>query len=246
MMIIDSHTHLGDCRIFDMLVTEEYLIQQMSLNNIDASIVLPLPGTKDYKLMHKKIAELADRKPGSIYGVASIPPHIDDAEYLKELDICINEYRFVGLKMHTVGHAVIPTSKKGKFIAEAALRYNIPLIIHTGIGVPFALPSAAIPLAQEYKDLKIVLAHSGAKIYVGEAILAAQLCENIYLETSWSSPIDIKKMVDLIGADRVMFGSDGPDNILAELTKHKSSKISEDDLSKTISGSAIAVFGLSS
>lgn len=244
MRIVDSHAHLGDCRVFDLNVTEKQLIDGLDSNGVDAAVVMPFPGTGDYAANHKRIADLSKEYPGRIYGVASIPPWVSQEEYLKELDTCVKEYGFVGLKMHTVGHAIIPTSRTGKLIAEAALNHQIPLIVHTGIGVPFALPSMCIPLAKEYPELKIILAHSGAKIYVSEAILAAQECDNIYLETSWSSPIDVKKMVDLFGAGRVMFGSDGPDNTHAELEKHRSSKITEEELAQTLGGTALSVFNI--
>lgn len=244
MKVVDSHTHLGDCSVFDLEVTEEHLLEELDSNEVDAAIVLPFPGTSDYVDNHKRISNLSKKNPGRIYGVASIPPRISEEKYMNELDTCVNEYGFVGLKMHTVGHAIMPTSKKGMFIAEAALKYQIPLIVHTGIGVPFALPSMCIPLAKEFPELKIILAHCGAKIYVGEAILAAKECENIYLETSWSSPIDIKKMVNQFGAKRVMFGSDGPDNIFAEIAKHKGAKIKEEELIETLGGAALSVFNI--
>lgn len=44
MKILDAHSHIGKCRVFDLDVTEEDLIKNMDANGIDAAIVQPFPG----------------------------------------------------------------------------------------------------------------------------------------------------------------------------------------------------------
>ena len=58
-------------------------------------------------------------------------------------------------------------------------------MVHTGPGIPFALPALCIPAARKYPDLKIVLAHAGFAVFTAEAQVAATVCDNLYLETSW-------------------------------------------------------------
>jgi predicted TIM-barrel fold metal-dependent hydrolase len=72
--------------------------------------------------------------------------------------------------------------------------------------IPFSLPALCIPAANEYPDLKIVLAHSGGEIVSAEAQIATSICSNLYLETSWRLGGDIWWMISSIGSDRVMMG----------------------------------------
>ena len=79
-------------------------------------------------------------------------------------------------------------------------------MVHTGPGIPFALPALCIPAARKYPHLKIILAHAGFAVFSAEAQVAASVCDNLYLETSWCIGEDIRWMIDTIGADRVMLG----------------------------------------
>jgi predicted TIM-barrel fold metal-dependent hydrolase len=84
-MIVDAHAHLGDCRVFDLNVTEDDLLRSMDANRVDASVVQPFPGASDAAAVHKRIRQLAARQPGRIYGMASVNPHRPKQEYVDEV-----------------------------------------------------------------------------------------------------------------------------------------------------------------
>jgi predicted TIM-barrel fold metal-dependent hydrolase len=96
---------------------------------------------------------------------------------------------------------------------------NVPVIVHTGAGAPNALPSLLMPRAKEFPDVRIVLSHAGAFIYTEEAIIVAKHYGNIYLEPSWCGAPQLRQMINAIGIERIMFGSDGPQNVGPELAK---------------------------
>ena len=81
---------------------------------------------------------------------------------------------------------------------------EIPVMVHTGPGVPFALPSLCIPAARKYPSLKIILTHAGFAVFPAEAQVAASVAGNLYLETSWCIGEEIGRMISTIGAERVM------------------------------------------
>jgi len=54
-----------------------------------------------------------------------------------------------------------------------------------------------------------------------KAALAAKLCPNIYLETSWIPSVTLLAFGRNRGVDRIMFGSDYLENIAAELAKYR-------------------------
>ena len=124
------------------------------------------------------------------------------------------------------------------------LYYYVPAMVHTGPGVPFALPALCIPAARKYPDLKIILAHAGFAVFTAEAQVAASVCGNLYLETSWCIGEDIRWMIDTIGADRVMLGADLPSNVPVEYAKYKALELKPDVYDKVLGGTAIDVFKL--
>jgi predicted TIM-barrel fold metal-dependent hydrolase len=135
-----------------------------------------------------------------------------------------------------------PLYARARIVFEMADRLGIPVIIHTGRGIPFALPSLAIPRAIEFPNLSIVLAHAGYQMYADEALVAAQVCKNIYLETSWCSPEQIHKFVRDLGAERVMMGSDGLVNLPVELAKYAAIELNEREKVHCLAGTACKLF----
>ena len=49
-----------------------------------------------------------------------------------------------------------------------------------------------IPAARKYPSLKIILAHAGFAVFTAETQVAATVCDNLYLETSWCIGEDIR------------------------------------------------------
>lgn len=245
MRIVDAHAHLGPCRVFNLLVTEEELIKSMDDNGIDISIVQPFPGAPDPVKIHDEIARLRDKYPGRIFGIASINPHQDESFVRRELARCIKELGFVGIKCHTIGHALIPGAEDAAVIFETAKEFKVPVMVHTAAsGMPFSLPTQIIPMALQYPDIPIILAHAGACVLTSEAIILASQYQNLYLETSWVMTPDVKGAIDAVGADRVMMGSDLPVNLPVELAKYKSISISNQQRELALGATAIKVFNL--
>jgi predicted TIM-barrel fold metal-dependent hydrolase len=243
--VIDTHAHLGECCVFGLISTEEEMIRRMDESNVDATIVQPYPGAKDAARVHDRIAELCARHPGRFFGLASLSPHGDHDAYQREVERCVKELHFVGLKLHTIGHAVNPLTEDGDLVFATAHRFGIPAMVHTGPGVPFALPSLCIPAAQKYPGLNIILAHAGFAIFSAEAQVAASICGNLYLETSWCIGEDIRWMISTIGPDRVMMGADLPSNVPVEIAKYRALDLAPEVYDKVMGGTAIDLFKLS-
>jgi len=221
-MIIDAHTHLGYDYVYEEDLTLEPLLSNMEKNMIDVSIVQP--GTVlDLDTVvkeHNEIAALAEDMRGRIYGMANPNPHLPTDLYRKELERCVNTLGFVDL--------------------------GIPVMVHTGEGIPWTLPSTLIPIAKEFPNLKVIMAHCGTGMFAGEAALAAQLCPNIYLEPSWLPNFAIRDLCKNIGADRVMFGSDMPENVAPELAKFRSIGLTDEELECCLCNTASKVFKIPS
>jgi predicted TIM-barrel fold metal-dependent hydrolase len=245
MIIVDAHAHLGPCTVFDIAAPADEVIRTMDDNGIDAAILQPYPGAPDAMAVHNEIAELAKKYPGRIFGIASINPRFLGKErYFAEVERCIKDLGFVGVKLHTIGHAISPVSEIGGWVFEAANKFKVPIQVHTGTGIPFALASACIPRAIQYPDLPIVIVHSGWVLVSPDAYGTAKACPNIYMETSWSIGSEIEWWVNDLGANRIMFGADLPNNRAAELAKYRALNLTDKQFEQVLGRTALDVYKL--
>jgi uncharacterized protein len=245
MLIVDSHIHLGASRVTESVYTEAHLLATQEKWGVDVSVVLPLPyAVPSQEAVHDRIYHLSQEHPGKFFGVVELSPSLEDEPYWKEAERCFTQLGFVAVKLHTYLQPVNPLSTFANKVFEVAKHFKVPVIVHTGLGVPFAMPSLLIPRAKEYPDVPIILSHAGNNIYTAEAIIAAQLCDNIILEPSWCSNTRVKEMVKKIGSDRVMMASDGPANVPVELTIFKTIDLTDAQLEDCLGRTAVRVLKL--
>jgi len=224
-MVFDAHLHLGESAVSGRVITESALLEACERNGVDGGLVFPFPLVTDYRRAHDLIAAFCARHPGFVGG-ACLNPLVGEDAYIAEVERCIRDLGFVANKLHPMCYSLSPLYEKARVVFAVAQRLGIPTVVHTGRGIPFALPSLCIPRAIEFPDMPIVLAHAGWGLFSAEAIVAAQVCPNIYLETSWCSVEDIAAMIRQIGPGRVMMGSDTLENLPVELAKYNSLPLS--------------------
>jgi predicted TIM-barrel fold metal-dependent hydrolase len=244
MDIVDAHSHLGTCRVFDSDQRGPDLLAAMDRNEVHASVVQPFPGAPNAAEVHDQIAALARDNPGRIFGMASLTPHQDQGAYRAEVERCVRELGFRAVKAHVLGHAINPRTKDARLVFETAADLDIPVMVHTGHGVPFAEPTMWVDLAREFSGVTVILGHAGAPGFTGPAIVAASVAENIVLETSWCSPHDIGRAIKAVGPDRVMFGSDLQFNHSVELAKYNAIGLDDEVLGLTLGANARRIYGL--
>ena len=245
MKIIDSHTHIGGSRLTDSYYSEEQWLHTMERYHLDGIMVYPITEPlPDVRTMDDRIHQFALDNPGRVFGVIDISPRLDEDEYVAEVTRAVKELGFVAVKYHPSMHGCMPGAHCVDKVFETARTLGIPVIVHTGAGTPNSLPSLLVPRARSFPDVRIVLAHAGAFIYTEEAIEAAEQCENIWLEPSWCSSIQLKSMIKRVGIERLMFGSDGPLNVGVELSKVEAIDMSEHDQELYLGKNAIDFYGL--
>jgi uncharacterized protein len=244
-MLVDAHQHVGDCRVFDVDVEDAVLCEAMDRHGLDHALVMPFPGAVDPVATHDRIARLSASTNGRVRGIVNLNPHQDHGAYAHEAERCVTGLGFVALKLHTLGHAVDPVSKDGRMVFAQATRLGVPVMIHTGgAGEPFSRPARLLQLAREWSDTSVVLAHAGMGVASHEAAVVAQLCPNVYLETSWCGTLDTAMLVRMVGAERMLMGSDAAENVGIEIAKHRAIGLSEAEIEDCLGGTAAKVFGL--
>ena len=245
-MIIDTHAHLGKDKVFDEDFSEEELVEAQKRNGIDITIVQPATANsiEDVKKLHDAIFELCRRYPGRFYGMANPNPHLPDNVYEAELRRCVTRLKFVGVKLQPFAHAVNPLGHDGRKVFALANKLKIPVMVHTGSGIPWSEPSLLHPIAEEYSTVKIIVAHAGMMVFASEAAYLTKKHVNVFLECSWTAGFLIKEWIKGIGKERVMFGSDHADNAAVELTKYRSIGLTNEEIDWALGKTAQSVFRL--
>ena len=111
-------------------------------------------------------------------------------------------------------------------------------------------------IAKHVTDVPIILLHSGGARCL-EAMLLADCCQNIYLETSFTLPYYIGSSVERdlafaykkLGSDRIVYGSDFPyinqdDSLSAFLSFAQKWEFSDTEIDNILSKSAPRVLGI--
>jgi predicted TIM-barrel fold metal-dependent hydrolase len=243
-IVIDSHQHLGRSMFSNVTTTEEDLLRAMDRHGVDVALVMPQPSLEETRGVHDAIARSVGRNRGRLFGMASISPWWPEADYLAEARRCVRDLGFVAIKLHPLGHNIASNHPEADKVFRAASELGVPVIVHTGLGSPWALPSLCIPPARRHPDVRVILAHAGWGLYSAEAMVAAEVCPNLYLEPSWCPSYAVRQMIDKFGAGRVLWGSDHLTNMPVELVKYRSIGLGEDELAGVLGGTARAVFPL--
>lgn len=242
--MIDVHVHLGISQSTGKVTTAEEILAAMSAYGIEAAMVMPQPTDPDRDAVHERIYELTQRFPGRIAGIANLDPRVSTATYERQFSRCIGNFKFVAVKVHTLGFGLAADDTAWDKVYALASERGIPVMIHTGIGREIADPSRVGAAAARYPDTPFVLCHAGVIDYFDAAIEACRAHPNVYLEPSWCPTFAVRRMINQLGANRLMFGSDHLDNIPVELARYSVLRLSEAQRADIYANTARRIFRL--
>jgi predicted TIM-barrel fold metal-dependent hydrolase len=245
-VIIDVHAHLGWDYVFDEEFSWEEQLEKHETYSIAKTILQPASchDIETVREQHDRIAQVTKAFPGQFYGMANPNPHLKDAVYEAEVRRCVEELGFVGIKIHTFAHAVHPGGRDGRKVFALARKLDVPVMVHTGAGIPFANPTNLIAPALEFPDVKIVMAHCGMMIMAGETAIALKAAPNLYADITWTAGFNLRHWSQEFGANRFMFGTDHADNTGTELAKVKTCGFTEEEQEWILFRSAQSVYRL--
>lgn len=226
-MIIDAHTHIG--KMFGWIEPAEGLISAMNKVGIDKAVVstlldTPGPDPQDLEILVKAVAKYPNR----LIGFARINPWFGD-EALLEFEREIKNLNFRGLKLQTAMTTIGPDWEAVLLLLRRAEELNVPVLYHSG-DEPLSLPLQIGKAAEACPAVTIIMGHMGGYFFHKDAVRVAKKFDNILLETSLMPyPKVIRKAIDELGAERVVFGSDACPSIIdprVELLKIQLSDLS--------------------
>ncbi|MDF2670685.1 MAG: hypothetical protein K0R67_2991 [Paenibacillus sp.] len=210
-MIIDMHTHIWgeryDQHSYNLLKNcERYGIDKVFVSGI-ATQYSSVEAVKGH---NADIARFMRENPDVAEGYVYINPLHDNA--LDVLKHGVETYGMIGMKLWIATYCNHPSVFP---LVEQCIEYDIPILLHafhkavgqyndesTGIHVA--------DLANRYPQAKLIMAHLGGNNYHG--IKAIRDCPNVWTDISGSlyRRDEVDYAVRLLGAHRVLFGSDMP------------------------------------
>jgi len=115
----------------------------------------------------------------------------------------------LGLKIHTAYSGKSVDSLEMIEILEALQGRGKYVLVHSEHNAVTAHPHYLANVANKYPDIKFILAHHGCMKW-REACETAQKAENIFMDivSSWNEYDIIKELVNKLGEDRLLYGSD--------------------------------------
>lgn len=204
------------------------LLAAMDDAQIDRSIVLPLDwgilfGEPPLSIeeQHNRIAEIAERSNGKIVPFVGVDPRRGNA--LELIRHCLEDRGMRGIKLYPAA-GYDPTNEDYRGIFEAALRYDVPVLVHTGYSFgPFSSeycgPGVMDCLCAKYPDITFVAAHLGSG-YLEQLCWLGYAKPNLYADCSLMQirarqnypefASNLRLACDLFGSHRILFGTDWP------------------------------------
>jgi len=154
---------------------------------------------------NEKVFNTVRKHPDKFLGWICVNPN-GKKDQVAEFEKYKNSEGFIGVKAHPFWHHFKPVELAP--VAERLAGTGKPLLIHAGFGEEGNFEA----LLKKVPSLKLILAHAGFPGYADTWEKIKHL-KNVYLDlsqTSYTSEKATRKAVNIIGADRLFFGTDGP------------------------------------
>ncbi|WP_432710537.1 amidohydrolase family protein [Pedobacter sp.] len=161
------------------------------------------------------VAKAADR----LLFFAAIDPAQTNA--MEELQRCHQQYGACGVKMAPLYQNVHPCDPRCYEIYRYCMQHGLPILFHAGTSfvsgtlLEYSRPIHFDTVANDFRDLKIVLAHLGHP-WEGETIAVIRRNANVYADLSalyyrpWQFYNSMRLLEEYRAHEKVLFGSDFP------------------------------------
>lgn len=216
-----------------------------------AGLIASIPGDE------MSVAEAVAAAPGRFYGYFMADPTQPDAA--DRIARVAADRRLRCICLFPAMHSYSVADPKLRPFFEIASTHKLAVFVHCGalsvgvrkkLGLPslfdmrYSNPLELHPVAQRFPTLRFIVPHFGAGLF-REALMLADLCPNVWLDTSsgnrWMAyeHLDLRSVfrraLDLLGPGRLVFGTDSsffPRGWHAEIFEHQTTALYELGLSR--------------
>ena len=221
---IDVHAHYGvffrasNSELNNSFATADAatVVRRATDCNTELTVVSPLWGLMprgecDAAAGNEEAARVVPETPGLRQWVIIDPTNPATFEQAEQM---LAQPHCVGIKIHPEEH-LYPIREHGRRIFEFAAAHRAVVLTHSG--EENSLPEDFVPLANDFPEVTLILAHIGCG-FDGDRThqiraIGKSRHGNIYADTSSASSI-LPNLIELavkeVGADRVLYGTDTP------------------------------------
>lgn len=250
-MIFDCDTHMSPYRRFDGAIDAVGLDDLLAKNGIDRALVWLMPQeVDDVSESNRYIFESAKKYRRFLpFGWANVREGVNKA--ISDAEICLLDYGFKGVKLNGAQNDYKIDSPEAMKVCEVIAKNSGIIAFHIGVDFPDNTSAArASNVAKAFPDTTILMVHmggAGEPDMAGSVIDAAKIHRNMMLVGSNINITRVKEAIDVLGAGRVMFGSDSPFQNTADSISSYEDMLSDydDDVKDTVMyKNAARIFGL--
>ncbi len=210
--VIDAHAHIGAWeRTCTPVRTLDDIIASMDWCHIDKMAVCSFTAIHgETHVGNCETAAALRHAPGRLYGYAVINPHYPE-EAADELQYCFERSQgFIGIKLHCALHEAQVQHPGYSYALGFANERGLPVLVHRGGEDHWDEVTAHYPRANfimAHGCLWDGIAPQGRDLYA-----RVRTTPNLYVDVAGSASHReaLARLVDVAGADKVLFGSDFP------------------------------------
>lgn len=242
-MIIDVHVHPHVSRRLEDFTELVAIAEQFDAQLVTYS-VRPVavgnnheyPSPENIRACNDQTRDLMECYPDRVHGFAYVNPG-HEQEACAELDYRLGQEHFVGLKLWV---AVPCADSRLDALMEICAHYRVPALQHTWIKATGqksgeSPPEMVAALAKRHPRTTIIAAHAGGDYEYGAKVFRNH--ENVLLDIGGNecNAGYVQILVDHVGADRVIFGTDMPGrSFTSQLAKVLGTDLSAADKDKIL------------
>ncbi|RIQ18993.1 amidohydrolase family protein [Jiangella rhizosphaerae] len=210
--IVDAHAHAGPYSLFYIpRSSPEGMVAVMDRCGVRTALVSSnLAIQLDAASGNDATAAMIRRHPGRLLGYAVVNPWRDP---VAELERWHGDHRFAGIKIHPDLHHYALDAPRYDPVWDYAEETGQPVLTHTWLGSEYDDLGHVARVAERRPGVRIIAGHAGVlREGIDRVIALAQDHPNVFLEICGSRGHGalLARMVDEVGAGRVIYGSDFP------------------------------------
>lgn len=234
MTIADAHCHIGSGHSYSL--TADELLRRMDANGVSAAIIVPVDRCLAVynREGNDEVLRAARANSERLIPFATANPWYGKAG-LEELRRALDAGA-AGLKLHPVLQGFSPIDDVVFPLVELAVEMRRPIYLHTGTPV-HSTPYQVLELAAMYPEGSFILGHAAYSDYWNDLIASVKGADNLHVETSLHLASFLRVLVEQLGADRLVYGSDAPRTSM-EVEIEKITRYVHDDESRRLIFSA--------
>ena len=252
-MIIDADVHISPTLESGVSIRTEELLRRMDRAGVDRAITwLQPPYRREVDPSNAYVHEAMRRHPDRILGFGWADPSLGVEAAKDTVRRCLGEYGFFGVKLNGAQNGYyIDDPRISLPVVEEIARHGKPLAFHVGADFyeethPFRVGK----VARLFPELPILMVHMGGAAFADLSNAAIEIAAdhpNLFLVGSAVRTRPILKAIDVLGASRVLFGSDTPFELMhVEVVRYQAmlEDLPEADRAAVLGGNAARILGL--